>query len=144
MTAKEYLSKVHAYRKAIESTQQRIDELYVLASGVKAIVYDKDRVQVTPENQFEEFMVQIDAEVTRMTKQIRRYQNVVSKRQRQIANMGRPEYADILRLRYIETDKYGKQISLERIACIMHRSYYSVKHLHGRALQEFERRYLKS
>lgn len=141
MTAKEYLSKVQTYRRAIESTQLRIEELYAQASGVKAIVYDKDRVQVSPENRFEQFMVQIDAEAAKMARQIKKYQTEVQKRQDQINEIGKPEYAEVLRLRYLESEKDGTQMTLERISCIMHRSYNNVKHLHGWALQEFQKKY---
>ena len=141
MTAKEYLSKVHTYRRAIRSTQQRLDELYTMASGVKAITYDKDRVQVSPENRFEAFMAQIDEEASKMAAQIARYQREAAKRQRQIAELSKPEYSEVLELRYIETDKNGCQYTLEQSSHMMHLSFHRVAHLHGEALLEFDRKY---
>lgn len=142
MTAKEYLSKIQTYRKAIESTREHIEEMYTEAAGVKAIVYDKDRVQVSPSNKMEELMVCINTEAEKMSRQILKYQTEVQKRIEQIAGMERADHAEILRLRYIDTDNDGRQLSLEWIACMMHMSYDRVRHLHGEALEAFRRKYL--
>lgn len=141
MTAKEYLSKIQTYRMAIESSSQRLEELYAKASGVKAIVYDKDRVQVSPENHFEQIMVQVDQEAEKMAKAILRYQKALQIRVDQIAGMDKPDHAEVLRLRYVELEKNGRMKSLEKIACVMHMSFYRVAHLHGEALQAFSRKY---
>lgn len=141
MTAKEYLLKIQTYRKAIESYRQKIEELYVEASGVKAIVYDKDRVQTSTINRFEEVMVKVDIEAAKMARAILKYQAAVQIRTEQIANMDRADHAEILRLRYVELDDFGRQMSLEQIACIMRLSFYRVAHLHGEALQAFDRKY---
>ena len=141
MTAKEYLLKIRTYRRAIESIHQRLEELYAQASGVKAIVYDKDRVQVSPENRFEQIMVMVDAEAEKMARAILRYQQEVQKRSDQIMAMDRADYSEILRLRYLELDDDGRQMSLERIACTMHLSFYRIAHLHGEALAAFDRKY---
>lgn len=141
MTAKEYLSKIKIYRRAIISTQLRIEELEHQASGIRAITYDRDRVQVSPENRMEDIMVKIDAQAAKMARQIEKYHREVEKREKQIAGMDRPDYAEILRLRYIELNSDGRQMTLEEISCRMHLSYFRVKHLHGEALAAFARRY---
>lgn len=141
MTAKEYLSKIQIYRRAIMSTQLRIEELEHQASGIRAITYDRDRVQVSPENRMEDIMVKIDAQAAKMARQIEKYHREVEKREKQIAGMDRLDYAEILRLRYIELNSDGRQMTLEEISCRMHLSYFRVKHLHGEALAEFARRY---
>lgn len=142
MTAKEYLSKIQIYRRAIMSTQLRIEELEHQASGIRAITYDRDRVQVSLENRMEDIMVRIATQAEKMGKQIIRYQREVAKREKQIAGMDNPDYAEILRLRYIELDEGGRPMSLEEIACEMHLSFYRVAHLHGEALETFKRKYL--
>ena len=142
MTVKEYLLKIQTYRKAIESYHQKIEELYVEASGVKAIVYDKDRVQTSTVNRFEEIMVKVDIEAAKMARAILKYQAAVQIRTEQIAGMDRADHAEILRLRYVELDDFGRQMSLEQIACIMHLSFFRVAHLHGEALEAFRRKYL--
>lgn len=141
MTAKEYLNKIQTYRKAIESYRDKIEELYVEASGVKAIVYDKDRVQTSTVNRFEEIMVKVDIEAAKMARAILKYQAAVQIRTEQIAGMDRADHAEILRLRYVELDDFGRQMSLEQISCIMHLSYFRVRHLHGEALAAFNKKY---
>lgn len=142
MTAKEYLQKIQKYRQIMEAYSDRIEELYNEAAGLKAIVYDKDRVQVSVTNQMEEIFAQIDAEVQKYIKARMRYEREVRKRIDQIAGLSKPEYVEILTLRYIETDENGRPLALERIACIMHMSFYRVAHLHGEALEAFRRKYL--
>lgn len=142
MTAKEYLSKIQTYRQMMEAYSLRIEELYHEATGIKAIVYDKDRVQVSPENRFEQVMVRIDAEAEKWAKARMRYEDEVRKRTEQIAGLERPDYSEILHLRYVELDKNGRPMSLEEISCKMHLSFYRVAHLHGEALEAFRRKYL--
>ena len=93
MTAKEYLSKIQIYRRAIISTQLRIEELEHQASGIRAITYDRDRVQVSPENRMEDIMVRIDALTAKMARQIEKYHREVEKRVKQIAGMHRLSHA---------------------------------------------------
>lgn len=142
MTAKEYLSKIQTYKQIMQTYADRIEELYHEASGLKAIVYDKDRVQVSPENRFEQIMAKIDAEARKWAAARLKYEKEVQKRVEQIAGMERAEYAEILRLRYIELDRDGRMMSLEEISCRMHLSFYRVAHLHGEALEAFRRKYL--
>ena len=142
MTAKEYLSKIQTYRQIMQTYADRIEALYHDAAGVKAIVYDKDRVQVSPENRFEEIMAKIDAEARKWAAARLKYEKEVQKRVEQITGMERAEYAEILRLRYIEIGQDGRMMSLEEISCRMHLSFYRVAHLHGEALEAFRRKYL--
>lgn len=142
MTAKEYLSKIQTYRQTMQMYADRIETLYHDAAGIKAIVYDKDRVQVSPENRFEEIMAKIDAEARKWAAARLKYEKEVQKRVEQIAGMERAEYAEILRLRYIELGQDGRMMSLEEISCRMHLSFYRVAHLHGEALEAFRRKYL--
>ena len=142
MTAKEYLSKIRIYRKTVEVYAERIEELYHDASGLKAIAYDKERVQVSPDNKLEAAFEQIDAEAEKYVKAKIKYEREFRKREEQIAGMDRPDHAEILRLRYIETDADGRQLTLEQIACIMRLSFHRVAHLHGEALEAFRRKYL--
>ena len=142
MTAKEYLSKIQTYRRTMQSYADRIDELYHEASGLKAIVYDKDRVQVSPEQKMEKIFGQIDEVAEKYVKARLRYEQEVQKRIDQIAGMEKSDHERILRLRYIETDSNGEQITLEEIACRMHLSFYRTAHLHGEALEAFRKKYL--
>lgn len=166
MTAKEYLIQIRKWQRQIESIQAQSDSylqklenelevLYTQASGLKAIVYDKDRVQVSPENSLEQIVIRIEEVSERYSNAIAEQHTVTAGKIQslqqninaiadQIAGMDKPEHAEILRLRYVETDKHGRTLTLEQIACTIHRSYPYVKHLHGWALQAFQNKYLKS
>lgn len=142
MTAKEYLSKIQTYRRTVQTYADRIEELYHDASGLRAIVYDKERVQVSPENKLEKIFEKIDREAEKYAKARVRYEVEVQKRVDQIAGMDRPEYCEILRLRYVELEEDGSMKKLEQIACMMHLSFWRTAHLHGEALEAFRRKYL--
>lgn len=142
MTAKEYLSKIQTYRRIMNSYADRIEELYHEASGLKAIVYDKDRVQTSPENKLEKIFQAIDKEAQKYAKARSKYEMEVRKRTKQIAGMERPDYSEILRLRYVDLDLDGQPHTLEEISCLMHLSFWRTAHLHGEALEAFRRKYL--
>lgn len=141
MTAKEYLMKIQIHKRSIESIQQKIEMLYNEAAGIKAIVYDKDHVQTSPENRFEEMMIRIDAECGKWVRMRIRYEREVRKRVNQINKLGNPDYSELLMLRYVDLED-GRQRSLEEIAYRMHKSYPRIKHMHGEALEAFRRKYL--
>ena len=108
MTAKEYLMKIQIHRRSIESVQQKIEMLYNEAAGIKAIVYDKDHVQTSPANRFEEMMIRIDAECSKWARMRIRYEREVRKRVDQISKLGNPDYSELLMLRYVDLDD-GRQ-----------------------------------
>lgn len=143
MTAKEYLSKIKTYRRIMQSYADKIEELYHEASGLKAIVYDKDRVQTSPEQKMEKIFAQIDAEAEKYAKARLRYEREVRKRTDQIAGMERAEYADLLRMRYIDGMSL-LQITLELKDADggQRYSYDHVRHMHGWALNDFSKKYL--
>lgn len=141
MTAKEYLLEIRKQRRVLHSLEQRAEELRTQAEGVKAITYDRDKVQTSPENMMEKIMpalVEVEEEYAR---QIFFYHTEMQKRIKQIAAL-RADYAEILRLRYVEGN--GRPLKLEEIALRMGMSWPRVKHLHGEALEAFRRKWLKS
>lgn len=144
MTAKAYLSQIQTYKRIVGNYAMHIEELYQEASGLKAIVYDKDRVQVSPDNKLEKLFVRIDQEAEKMAKAVLRYERETQKRIDQIAGLERPEYAQLLHMRYIDG------MSLLQITLAMkdsdggqRYSYDHVKHMHGWALNAFAKKYLR-
>lgn len=165
MTAKEYLSQINKWQWQIESISarsadrirrlgDRIEELYNQASGLKGLAYDKDRVQVSQENQLEKIWIQIEEASDKMKEVVAREKDTTQKRidaiekkirniEDQIDGIDRSEYAQILRMRYVD-GKNLLQITLElkdpdggqRYA------YDYIRHMHGWALLEFEKKYL--
>lgn len=145
MTAKEYLSKIQIYRRAILSTQLRIEELEHQASGIRAITYDRDKVQTSPENRIEDIMIKVDALTRKLTRQIMKYQSEVMKREKQIAELERAEYAQVLQMKYIDGMNLLQITLAMRDADGGQRySYDHVKHMHGWALNAFQKKYLNN
>lgn len=142
MTAKEYLNGVRQKELHCRMLHEKIEELYAQAGGLKAITYDKDRIQVSPENRLEELVIRIEEVSAEYAKEIVKCRREVEKITAQIDGMENPLYKEVLRYRYVESD-HGRRMSFEKISCLMHKSFDWVRHLHGAALQEFERRYLR-
>ena len=79
----------------------------------------------------------------RFLRSINQYYKAVEKATKQIAGMPKETHREILTLRYLTDNNDGRQRTFEEIACTMHKSYEWVCHLHGHALREFERMYMK-
>lgn len=135
MTAKEYLSKIQIYKQMMDKHAERIEELYHDASGLKAIVYDKDRVQTSPVNQMEQVFERIDAEAQKYVKARLRYEREVHKRIDMIGQLDNAQYAQVLTLRYVNGKRW------EEIACGMNYSFRHIIRLHGEALSAFASRH---
>ena len=144
MTAKEYLSEALKYRRAMNTLKERAESLRTELIGLKAITYDRDRVQISPTNKIEELMPRLIEIEERYGEMIFKYHKALLIRTAQVEEIGRDDYAEILRLRYLETNAKGKRHSLNEIAEKTHRSFDWVRHLHGQALRAFERKYLKT
>lgn len=136
MTAKEYLSEIQKMRRLLHSLELRAEELRTQAEGVKAMRYDRDKVQVSPTNMMEELaplLVEVEEEYGR---QIVKYHEAVLIRIRQIEALS-AQSAELLTLRYIDG------LSLWKVSKRMHLSFDRVRHLHGIALEEFRKRWRK-
>lgn len=142
MTAKRYLTDINKYHRICLSLQDQIEDLRNQIGGLKAITYDKDRVQVSPTNHMEEKIPDLIRAEEKYVKALVKYNAEVLKRAKQIADLDRADYSEILRLRYIELDKDGMPLTLEEISCRMHLSFWRTAHLHGEALEAFRRKYL--
>lgn len=142
MTAKEYLLEIQKFKRTADALGEKAEALRTEMEGLKAITYDRDRVQVSPTNRVEELMPRLVELEEKYGDAILEYHKAVQIRTQQIAEIGRSDYSEILRLRYVETNKYGRRYTLEEIAVKTHRSFDRVAHLHGEALQAFGRKYL--
>ena len=131
MTAKEYLSKIQGYKQTMQKYSDRIEELYADASGLKAIVYDKDHVQASPEDRTEKIFIKIEAEAEKYARARVRYERELHKRIDMISALDNPQHIKLLTLRYVDGQRW------EEIACAMHYSFRHVTRLHGQALAAF-------
>ena len=135
MTAKEYQQQLDTLRDEIESTNLALEKIFTEASGIKAITYDKDRVQVSPSNHAENFMVKLAELGDEYAQMQMKYKLERDKRIAMINGLSNPIHVRILRKRYID----GK--TFEEIAVALHYTYRHVTRLHGSALQEFSAKY---
>jgi DNA-directed RNA polymerase specialized sigma subunit len=135
MTAKEYLQQLDTLRDEIESTNLALEKIFTEAQGIKAITYDKDRVQVSPSNHAENFMIKLAELGDEYAQMQMQYKLERDKRIAMINALSNPIHVRILRKRYID----GK--TFEEIAVALHYTYRHVTRLHGSALQEFAAKY---
>lgn len=146
MTAKQYLSRVHHLRRQCESLERKIMLLRTKAEGLRAITYDKDKVQVSPTNTIEEAVVELTNLEDRYRHLIVAYSEAISTRIEQIQSLPDSRHSEVLMLRYIEEEPNapGGRMTFDDIAEEMHYSRIQIVRLHGQALQAFEERYLKN
>ena len=143
MTAKQYLSRVPALRRQIASLEQQIEYLTTKAAGVKGVTYDADKVVVSPENTLEQAMVEVAEMTNKFNDRVLKYSRLVLRIEKQINGMDNPDHVELLTLRYLTTDKRGKQLTFDRIAVMMHRSFERTCHIHGEALAAFQKKYME-
>lgn len=140
MTAKQYLMEVHKLRRRIASLELQQEELRTKAEGLKAIVYDRDKVQTSVANRFDSIMTELVTVQEEYARTIAECYAAIAMREKKISALSQQGYIDVLRLRYIEQDK-GRQLTLAQIAKRMGYSFDRARHLHGEALREYGRRY---
>ena len=145
MTAKEYLLHIRTLRRRCESLENQLEELRSKAEGVKAITYDQDRVQTSPENRLEIIMIRIvDLEHKYITT-LANCHAAIQIREKQIAGLDNQLFAEVLTLRYIDNRTF------DDIAAIIQQKYPNkvyrndyIRHVHGWALKAFENKYKTS
>lgn len=133
MTAKEYLAEVRRLKYRCDALKRESDELTEQAVAIGAIRYDKDRIQVSPDNMLEKQVLRIIKMREKYLRAVARYQAEIIKRETEIALLDRWEYEEVLRLRYLSF------LSFSRIAHELGMSESHVKRLHGAALQAFSK-----
>lgn len=135
MTAKEYLLQLDTLRDEIESTNLALEKIFTEASGIKAITYDKDRVQVSPSNHAENFMVRLAELGDEYARMQMSYKLERDKRIAMINGLPKKEHRKVLRKRYVD----GKRFEEIAVECAY--SYRHVRRLHKQALQMFDKMY---
>lgn len=143
MTAKEYLLQVRRASIAKKHCEERLDELRAQAGGLRAITYDKDKVQVSPSDVLMESVVKLISMEEEYAEQLVRCHRTILRITDQINKLPNPDHSEILRLRYLTPDKYGRLPSMKRIARLTNRSIDRTVHLHGEALRAFWSKYLR-
>lgn len=136
MTAKEYLSQASALRRQMRKTQERIEEIETIMQSVRAIRYDKINVQSSPpEDRLASEMVRLETAREMLIQQAADYNLIYATIRSQINQMPKL-YRDILAMRYLD------ELSWIRIATALNYADAYIRNQHGKALQEFGRRFL--
>lgn len=132
MTAKEYLSETNNYRRILRSIELEIEEVRHQSEQIKAIRYDKDRVQSSPSGSaMDDYLIRLDELNGRYITNVIKLRAEIDKRKRMIDALPNHTHAQILRLRYINGLKW-KSICVE-----MGYTFRHTTKLHGYALQAF-------
>ena len=142
MTAKEYLNQLRSLRLKTENKIKQCNSLRENLQFLKGIDYTRDKVQTSACDQLTETMVKLLDLERETIELIDRYNVMYNEGVSRINSLSKHEYTKILTLRYLEDDKDKRKF--ESIACTINYSYVRTCHMHGEALQEFEKRYLKS
>lgn len=145
MTAKEYLLQIRTLRRRCESLENQLQELRTQAEGVKAITYDKDRVQTSPDNRMEILMLRIVDIESKYVKTLANCHAAIQIREKQIAGLDNQLFAEVLTLRYIDNRSFDDmaRIIQQKYPGKVYRNDY-IRHVHGWALKAFENKYKSS
>jgi DNA-directed RNA polymerase specialized sigma24 family protein len=132
MTAKEYLQEIAKYKRMIETKVRQRKKLRESLSFIEGVSYDRGKVQSSPHDKLSESVIRVVDMDRDIENTIREYNEELLRRVDRINMLDRPEYIQILTLRYVDG------LSFEAIAVEMNYSYYHTCHLHGDALREFQ------
>lgn len=134
-TPKEYLRQLKTAEIKIE---QKEEELERLKSSLESISTgtDSERVQTTPKDRLSEEITRIVDLEEEINEDLGALLMLRNKIINEIQSMDNPVYINILYKRYVQYK------SLEEIAVEMSYSYTRLRHLHGRALQGFKKKYI--
>ena len=140
MTAKEYLSQVIKLKKKAESLTRKEEELRSRAEGLKAIVYDKDKVQVSAVDQMPDAIAELIETQVKLATTIAACYQYIARCEDMIGQLHSVKQAEVLRWRYIE-DNAGRQYYFSEIAEKMDiQDTSTVIKLHKRALKSFQKK----
>ena len=135
MDTKQYLNQISRLDRMIQNKLAEISQLRELAMSVSA-VKNEERVQTTPNfDKIGTAYCKIEEMEEKLDKLIDEYVDKKNLIISQIDGIENETYYEILFARYIEKKTF------EKIADEMTYSFRNVTRLHGRALQEFEKKY---
>ena len=135
MDTKQYLQQISRLDRMIQNKLSEISQLRELAMSVSAIT-NEERVQTTPNfDKIGTSYCKIEAMEEKLDKLIDEFVDKKNLIISQIDKIENETYYEILFARYIEKKTF------EKIADEMTYSWRQVIRLHGRALQEFEKKY---
>lgn len=141
MTAKEYLMRLQRLDIKID---QKIAEYGWVKESVfgRAVTYDSERVQASPQNTQENVIAKYIDLGEKINQMIDNYIEQMDKIINEINQLSDTRYIRILHDHYVPDQRHRVK-SLEQIAEEMNYNYDHVRHLHGYALQDFQKTVMK-
>lgn len=134
-TPKEYLRQLRTAEIKIEQKEEELERLKASLESISTGT-DSERVQTTPKDRLSEevpIIADLEKEINSDLGAMLMLRNKIIN---EIQSMDNPVYINILYKRYVQYK------SLEEIAVEMSYSYTRLRHLHGRALQGFKKKYI--
>ena len=135
MKTKDYLSQVSRLNKMINNKLSEISQLRELSISISAIGND-EKVQTSPNfDKIGTEIAKIDELESNLDKMIDEY---LVKRERIIAQIDTMEEESVYQILF---SRYIEKKTFEKIATEMEYSWRQIVRLHGKALQQFEKKY---
>ena len=135
MKTKDYLSQVSRLNKMINNKLSEIYQLRELSVSISAIGND-EKVQTSPNfDKIGTAIAKIDELENNLDKMIDEY---LVKRERIIAQIDTMEEESVYQILF---SRYIEKKTFEKIATEMEYSWRQIVRLHGKALQQFEKKY---
>ena len=135
MKTKDYLSQVSRLNKMINNKLSEISQLRELSVSISAIGND-EKVQTSPNfDKIGTAIAKIDELENNLDKMIDEY---LVKRERLIAQIDTMEEESVYQILF---SRYIEKKTFEKIATEMEYSWRQIVRLHGKALQQFEKKY---
>lgn len=135
MDTKTYLHQISRLDRMVKNKLSELAELKELSCGISAVT-NEERVQTTPNfDKIGTAYCKIEKMEEELDKLIDEYVDKKNEIIAQIDSMEDEMHYEILFARYIEKKTF------EKIATDIHYSFRNTTRLHGKALQEFEKKY---
>ena len=139
MTSKEYLKQIRELDMKIEHLNSMKQELLANMAMPKAVSYDKERVDVSPNSDgMINMIIRLEELSKKINNQLMEFFELKSKIVNQIHEIHDYRYIDVLYKRYVEYK------SFELIAVEMGYEYQTILNYHGEALLKFAEKYKMS
>lgn len=137
--AKQYLMQIRWIDDDIKREEEEIRRLTAIAEGIKAITYDRDKVQSSGgSDKMTDAVIKIMEFKDRMTADSLRLIELRTTIRQQIAELPDPVHKQILFRYYFDAQRF------EKIAADLGYSYQYIINAHGRALQAFEKQHMNN
>ena len=129
---KTFFRQIRKERKEIQHLSEMIrqEESMLLP---KAIVYDKDKVQASPDDKFSEICAKVSAMQEELGESIVRLKNKQMKAECMIRTLEDPDEREVMRWYYMSTD-HGRLLTWQDVAIRMNYYRRHVIRIHGNAL----------